>query len=247
MKYKFSFLVILISLFLYINACDFFRGYSQSYVIIINRKIVGKELINEKTNYKGELICLSEQERDTYGSKKKERRIIRTKMIFHEGESFPVSYSYESSAGISYDLKVMDGQIIRTLQEEGQSREITTPLEPDMLLFDLNAFHTISYWVSKYDRDKGGLQFIQTYFLPSGSIEKFSVAPVSVNFKVHETMGLKLRNYRIEIGDQMTMLLWLDEDNRLFRMFIRGPNVEVIRSDLYDQIKKQKESENRRS
>ena len=48
-------------------------------------------------------------------------------MVFPEGKLFPVSYSYESSAGISYDVKVKDGQIIRTLQKEGESQEKRTP------------------------------------------------------------------------------------------------------------------------
>ena len=39
-----------------------------------------------------------------------------------------------------------------------------------------------------------------------------------------------------QIGDQLTMLLWVDEDKRLCRMFLRGPNVEVIRSDLFDRL-----------
>ena len=219
-----------------------FGGYSQSYVIIVNRSMVGKEFINEKTNFKGELICLSEQERDTFGSKEKKRRIIRTKMVFQEGKPFPVSYSYDSGTGNSYELEVKDSQIIRTLQMEDGPQETITPLEPGMLMFDVNAIHTIVYWISNYDRDKWGRQVFQTYLLPAGSIEKLSVVPEAVNFRVHESMGVRLRNYRIEIGDQLTMLLWVDEDNRLFRMFLQGPNIELIRSDLYDLIKKEKES-----
>ena len=205
------------------NACDLFGGYSQSYVIIINRSIVGKEVIKEKTNIKGDLVCLSEQERDTYGSKEKKRRVIRTKMVFQEGKQFPVSYSYESSAGTSYDVKVKDGQIIRTVQKEGESQEDITPLDPDMLMFDMNAFHTIAYWISNYDIDKWGLQVFQTYLLPAGSIEKLSVVPAAVNLTMHETMGLRLRNYKIEFGDQFTMLLWVDEDKRL--SYYRGISV----------------------
>ena len=245
-KYRFPFFFILISFLLYLNACDMFGGYSQSYVIIINRSIVGKEMISEKTNFKDDLVCLSEQERDTFGSKKKKRRIIRTKMVFQEGKPFPVSYSFESSAGTSYDLSVKDGQIIRTHQVEGETQETITPLEPSMLMFDMNAFHTIAYWISNYDIEKWGRQVFQTYLLPAGSVAKLIVDPAAVNLSVHETMGLRLRNYRIEIGDQMTMLLWVDEDKRLFRMFFQGPNVEVIRSDLFDLINKNKESKDKK-
>ncbi len=224
-----------------------FGGYSQSYVIIVNRRIIGKEIINEKTKLNGDLVCLSEQERDTFGSKEKKRIIIRTKMVFQEENRFPVSYSYESDAGTSYEVKVRDGQIIRTRQVEGQTQETITPFDPDLLMFDLNAFHTIAYWISNYDVDKWGSQVFQTYLLPAGSIEKLSVIPAAVNLSVHESMGLRLRNYRIEIGDQMSMLLWVDEDKRLCRMFLQGPNVEVIRSDLFDLINKKMETRDKRS
>jgi hypothetical protein len=245
MKYRFPILLIPI-LLLIINACDLFGGYSQSYVIIINRSVVGKEMVSEKTNFKGDLVCLSEQERDTFGSKEKKQQIIRTRMVFQEGETFPVSYSYDSSAGTSYDVKVRDDQIIRTTRNEGKSQEIVTPFEPNMLMFDMNAFYTIAYWISNYDIDKWGRQLFQTYLLPAGSVAKLHVEPAAVNLTIHETMGLRLRNYKIEFGDQMSMFLWVDEDKRLCRMFFRGPNVEVIRSDLYEMIKKM-ESEDKKS
>ncbi|MBN2319405.1 MAG: hypothetical protein JXR49_10030 [Acidobacteria bacterium] len=227
-----------------IYACNFFGGYSQSYVILINRVKVGKEVISEKTNFKGDLVCLSEQERDTYGSKKKERRIIRTKIVFPEAKLFPVSYSYESSAGTSYDVKVEDGTIIRTLKEDGNSRESITPLEPDMLMLDLNAFHTIDYCIRKYDIKKGRPQVFQTYLLPAGSVAELSVIPDQIVIPEHETKALQLRNYEIRIGNEMTIFVWVDKDNHLYRMFSPSPNIEVIRSDLFERLEsKQKESE----
>jgi hypothetical protein len=246
-KYRFPFFFILISFLLYLNACNWFGGYSQSYVIIINRSIVGKEIVNEKTNIKGDLVCLSEQERDTFGSKKKDRRIIRTKMVFQQGKPFPVSYSYDSGARTSYEVKVKDGQIIRTHEVEGETQETITHLNPDMLMFDLNAFHTIAYWISNYDTDKGGPQVFQTYVMPAGSIERLSVIPAGIKIPQHENKRLQLRSYMIEITDDLTILLWVDKDNRLYRMFVRGPNVEVIRSDLFEQINETKKSRNKRS
>ena len=43
----------------------------------------------------------------------------------------------------------------------------------------------------------------------------------------------------------MTILLWVDKDNRLTRLFIQGLNIDVIRSDLFDLINKNKESKNK--
>ena len=246
MKYRFLLFFTLIPLILIINACDIFSRYSQLYIIVINRLKVGEEIINEKTDIKGNLVCLSEQERDTYGSKEKKRRRIRTKMVFPKGKQFPVSYSYESSSGNSYHVKVEDGQIIRTLSDEGESREFVTPLEPDMYMLDLNAFHTIDYWIRKYDAQKGGRQVVQTYLLPAGSVEKLAIIPADIIIPEHDNETMNLKNYEIDIGDGMTIFLWVDEFSRLYRLFFRGPNVEVIRADLYDSINKKKESRDKR-
>ena len=93
---------IVIPSLLSLHACISSHDYSQSYVILINKKRVGTEIVNEKTDIKGNLICISEQEMDTPASKDKKRRIIRTRMVFEKGKLFPVSYSYESSAGLCY-------------------------------------------------------------------------------------------------------------------------------------------------
>lgn len=221
-----------------LNTCGLSQDYSQSYVIVINHVKVGKEIINEKINFKGDLVCISEQERDTYDSKEKKRRIIRTKIVLPEGKLFPVSYSYESSAGISYDVKVKDGQIIQMRQKEGESRETITPLEPGMLMFDMNAFHTISYWIRNYDDNKGRNQVFQTYFPNTASIGQISITADEIVIPEHETKELQLRNYEIEIGDRLRMLLWVDKDNHLYRMFVQGLNLEVIRTDLFDRLNK---------
>ena len=227
---------IVIPLLLSIHACISSHDYSQTYTIVINRLEVGKEIVSEKTDLKGDLVCLSEEERDTYGSKEKKRRTTRTKMVFEEGKQFPVSYSYESNSGTSYELKVEGGQIVRTIQNKEESRESIAPLEPGMVMLDLNAFHTIDFWIRKYDVKKGGRQVIQTYLLPAGSTEKLSVIPADISIPEHETEALQLKNYEIEMGEGMAIILWVDKDNRLYRLYFRGPNLEVIRSDLYERL-----------
>lgn len=229
------------------NACSGSNDYSETYIIVINGLKVGKEIISEKTDIRGNLVCLSEQERDTFGSKEKKRRIIKTKMIFPEGKQFPVSYSYESTSGTSYDVKVEDGQIMRTFKKDSESRESITPLEPGMLMLDLNAFYTIDYWIRKYNFNKGGRQVLQTYLLPAGSIQKLSIIPTKISIPEHESKKLQLKNYEIEIGDGMTILLWVDKDNRLYRLFFRGPNIEMIRADLFDRLNKKTNQVNKRS
>jgi hypothetical protein len=236
MKYRFLFFVVLLAFLLSINACDFFGGYSQSYVIVVNKKRVGKEIINERTDIKGNLVCLSEQEMDTPASKEKKRIIIRTKTVFRDENLFPVSYSYESSAGTSYDVKVEDGQIIRTLKKEEGPQVTQTPLEPGMLMLDLTVFYTIDYWIRNYDVTRGGQQVLQTYLLPAASIRQLSIIPAQIFIPEHETKALRLKNYEIDIGHGITMLLWVDKDNRLYRLFIRGPDIDVIRSDLFDKL-----------
>lgn len=233
-----SIFILLIPFLISIYACGPSQDYSQSYVILINQKRVGKEIVSEKTNIKGNLVCLSEQEMDTPASKNKKRRIIKTKMVLPKGKLVPVSYSYESNAGISYDVKVRDGQIIRTRQKEGETQETITPLDPDTIMLDLTVFHTIDYWIRKYDVKKGGRQILQTYLLPSASIRQLSIIPTKTFIPEHE---LQLKNFEIEIGDRVTMLLWVDKNNRLYRAFIKGPNIEVIRSDLFDRLNKKKE------
>lgn len=197
----------------------------------------------EKTSYKGDLVCISEQERDTFSSKKKKQTIIRTKLVLPKGKQFPVSYSYDSSEGISYDVKVENGKIIRTRQKEGQSLETVKPFKPDTLMFDMNAYHTISYLIRNYDMNKGGNQVFQTYFPHTASIERITVIPDGMVIPEHETKVLQLKNYEIEMGDRLRMLLWVDKDNHLYRMFVQGLNLEVIRSDLYDRINQKKKSE----
>jgi hypothetical protein len=239
MKIKLFFSFVLVTFLAGIFSCSDSRDYSQSYIILLNKKKVGKEIIKQKTDIKGKLVCLSEQEMHTPGSKERKRRIIRTKMVFQEGKLFPVSYSYESSAGTSYDVIVKDGQIIKTLKKEGESQESTTPLEPGMLMLDLTVFHTIDYWIRKYEADKGGRQVLQTYLLPAATVERLSIVPDNTFIPEHES---KVKNYEIKIGKELTMLLWVDKENRLYRMFIRDLNIEVIRSDLFDRLHKKIES-----
>ena len=159
-------------------------------------------------------------------------------MVFEKGKLFPVSYSYESSTGTSYNIKVEDGQIIRMLKEDGDSRESTTPIEPNMLMLDLTVFHTIDYWIRGYDATRWETQVFQTYLLPSASIEKLSINPVNTGILEQESKELRLKNYEIEMQNGLSMLLWVDKGNHLYRLFIKGPNIDVIRSDLFDRLNK---------
>ena len=237
MKIRIFFSLLLISFLTGIFSCGGSSDYSETYIILINQERVGKEIITEKTDRTGNLVCISEQEMDSSGSKGKKRRIIRTKTVFSKGIFFPVSYSYESSSGISYDIKVEGGKIIKTLKNKGESSETITSLKSDMLMLDLTVFHTINYWIRKFDENKRGQQVFQTYLPATASIERLSVVSDGVIIPEHDS---QLKNYEIKIGNELTMLLWMDKDNRLYRMFIKGPNIDVIRSDLFDRLNKNK-------
>jgi hypothetical protein len=219
-----------------INAWSSTYVYSQSYIIVIKGKEAGREIVNEKIDEDGNLICTSEHEIIIPTSKEKKPRKFKTKMILPKGELFPISYSYESNEGISYDVKVKDAQIIVTLQKEGESKESKYPFDPGMLMIDLNVYHTIDYLIRKYDVQKGGLQVLRTYLLHADRIEPLEVSPVKSVKHEYETKVLQLKSYQIEIPDRLTMYLWVNKDNRLYRMFIPGLNIDVIQSDLFSEL-----------
>ena len=196
---------------------------------------------------RGNLVRLSEQERDIYiGPKEKKQKVIKTKTVIPKGQLFPVSYSFDSNTGSSFDLKLEDGKIIRTIKD-GNSNKSVTPLEHGMLMLDLSAFHTIDHWINNYNEKKGGKQVFQTYLLPSATTRKISIVPSDIFLPKNFTGGIKLKNYEIEVTDRLTILLWVDSDNRLYRMFVKGPDIDIVRTDLYDQIKKNNNQEDKRS
>ncbi len=239
--YSFIAFIFLLGIF----SCGTSNEYSQSFIILINGLKVGKLLINEKPDFNGNLVLLSEQERDTYTSKGKTRKIIKTKMIIPEEKLFPISYSYDSSNGTSYNVKLENGKIIRTIQIEGELQEYKKPFKQGMLMLDLMGYHTVDYWIRRYDRDKGGQQVFLTYLLPTGTIKPLTVTPVRTFIHENESKDLKLRNYEIEIDERLTILIWVDSNNHLYRMYFKGPNVEVLHSDLYDQLNKIKQSKDK--
>lgn len=247
MKIKLFFSFVLLTFLAGILSCGDSIDYSQSYIILSNRQKVGKLIVNEKTDIKDKLVYLSEQEMDIPGSKEKKRIITSTKTVFQKGESFPVSYSCELSAGTSYTVKVEDGQIIRTLNKKEGPQVIKTHLEPGIVMLDLTVFHTIEYWIRNYDLNKGERQVFKTYLLPYDSIEKVPVIPAGITIPEHETKALQLKNFEIEIRDGRTIMLWVDKDNHLYRMFIKGPDIEVIRTDLFSRLNKKKNREHKKS
>ncbi|MBN1568667.1 MAG: hypothetical protein JXA73_12540 [Acidobacteria bacterium] len=237
--------IILVSFSLITHACISSHDYSQSYIIMNGGERVGKEIINEKTDRKGNLVCLSEQEMNPPGSKDKRRRTITTKIVFPKGQQFPVSYSQESSAGASYDVKVESGQIIRTYKMNGESRESKTPLTPDLLILNPTVFQTIDYWIRHYDFKKGGQQFYKTYLLPGGSVERLSIFPLETAIHKYKGNVIQLRNYRIEFREGLAMLIWVDRDKRLCRLFLEGSNIDVVRDDLFGQVSAQRDSKSK--
>lgn len=213
--------------------------YSETYVIVLNGIEIGREVVIEKKGIKDSLICLSEQVRDMPASEKKGRNTVRTKIVFENGNLFPSSYSYKSDTGLSYDIKAEGDKIIKTLKGD----TFTEPLEKGMLILDMTVFTTMDYWFRKYDTDKKGRQLFTTYLLPSGSVQRLSIVPIRTGIHEKESRELELKNYQIGIPDKLDMFLWVDKNKRLARLFIRGLNMDVIRSDLFKLINKNKESE----
>lgn len=211
------------------NACNFFKNYSQSYVILLNTRQVGKEVVSEKTNLKGDTVCLSEREMNPPNGG--ERQVIRTRMVIPKGGRFPVSYAQESGGGNSYEMKLDGEQVLKTGGSAGESR---TPFIPDMLLLNPTVFHTLDYWIRHYDLQKGGQQFFRTYLLPGGSVERVSVFPLEADMVESGGKKVVLKNYRIEFEEGLTLLIWVDEDARLCRALMQGSNLDVVRSDFYE-------------
>jgi len=228
--------VVLIPLLLITPACMSSRTYSQSYVILMDNKEVGKETVNEKTDRKGNRTCFSEQEMESPAAKDKKRRIISAEMVFPEGKLFPASYSQESSAGASFDIRLEGGQIIKTLKSGKDSGEIKTPFNPDLGMLNMTVFHTIDYWIRQYDVSKGGQQFFKTYLLPAGTLERISIFPVETLTREIGGKALLITYYEMRVGDGLTANLWVDQNQRLCRLFILGANIDVVRSDLYAQL-----------
>ena len=243
MKYNKLLIFTLISFFICINACSRSNNYSEEYVIVVDRKKAGKLIINEKTDIKGNLLCLSEQKMDTLGSKDKKQKIIKTKTVFQKDKFFPVSYSYEASMEAPYDVNVDDGQIIRTLKKTEGSQIIRTPHEPGIPFLDINAFHTIDYLFRKYDFKKGGRQVFKAYLLPLATIEKLSIIPGDINIPDHNRQA---KNFEIK-AKLFSIILWLDKDNRLYRIYLKNSNVEVIRTDLFEKLNNKIKQENKKS
>lgn len=230
---------ILIFILLFLASCGSPQDYSQTYIIVMNRKKIGTEVVNEKTDRNGNRTCIAEQALDSGpNAKDKKQRIIKTKMVIPKGQLFPSSYAYDSDTDSSYEIKVEDGKIINTnkTQEESEVKQI--PFDPGMPMLSLTSYHTIDYWIRKYDEKKRGDQNIQTYLFPSASIVKIMVTPSNTILPDHDNKELKIKNYEIEVDNEINILLWVDQDNRLYRMFIQGPNIEVIREDLFLKIEK---------
>ncbi len=231
---------ILIFILLFLASCGSPQDYSQTYIILMNRKKVGTEVVNEKTDKNGNRTCIAEQVLDSGpNAKNKKQRIIKTKMVIPKDQLFPSSYIYDSDTGSSIEIRVEDGKIIsRDKKEEGvEVKEM--PFEPGIPMLSLTLYHTIDYWIHKYDEKKRGDQDIQTYLFPTASIVKIMVTPSNTILPDHDNKELKIRNYEIEVENEMKILLWVDQDNRLYRMFIQGPNIEVIREDLFLKIEKE--------
>lgn len=242
MKVKIFASMVFLSIFATILSCGSSDNYSETYFIMINGKKVGKEIITEKKDIKGNLICLCEQERDLLvGPKETKQRIIKTKAVFPKGQIFPSSYSYDSSTGTSYDIKIENGKIIKTFKQEDKLSEIQSPFETGIRMLDLSIFHTIDYWFRNYDKNKGKHQKFETYLLPSANIKQISIIPANNTIPINEPIERDLKNYEIAVRDRLTIILWVDKNNRLYRMFVKGPNIDVVRSDLYDIINKKEE------
>jgi hypothetical protein len=198
-------------------------------VVLANNAKVGTLMTVEKIDRKGNLTCLSEQERNADGTKEKKRIGNRTKVLFPKGQFFPSSYSCEFIDGISYSIKVGDGQIIRTFIREGKTEESKAPFEPGMAMLDLSILHTIEYWFRNYDHAKGGTQTIRTYLLPSGRVMDLVISPVK------SIAPDDISEYQVNHGSDIKISLWVNKENRLARMNIEGINIGIIRSDLYDK------------
>jgi len=210
--------------------------YTQSYTILIDGSIAGKETVTEIIHENGNLLCTSEHEVDIRNPGKKGRRFFSTKMVLPEGEFFPVSYSYKSDVGISYNLSRTETQITSIIQRAEGSRKSTVPFNPDMVLLDPNIYHLYDYWIRKYDTGKRGLQALET-FVPHTAVSTSIMAEAVIDSDLNlETQTLHLRSYRVEVPDVWTAALWVDNDNRLVRLFISGPDIEVIRTDLLPEI-----------
>ena len=202
---------------------------------------MGKLIVNEKNDVKGNLVCLFEQEMNIPSAKEK-KQIVRAKMVFQGGKSFPVTYSCDSSPGVTYSIEIENDKIVRMLKNKNGKKENVKPYKPEMTLLDLVVYPTVTYLIRQYDANKGGDQFFQTYTLPYDSVEKIAVIPKKITMPEHETRELQLKNYEIEVREDLKLLVWIDKDKHLYRMFAQGPNVEVIRSDLFDRLNKKMES-----
>ncbi|MGD9158302.1 MAG: hypothetical protein PVG39_07850, partial [Desulfobacteraceae bacterium] len=138
--------------------------------------------------------------------------------------------------GPSYEINVEDRKIIKTLKTKGKTPETISPLEPDMPMLDLSVFHTIDYWIRMYDDKKGGKQVYKTYILPSATIRQISIIPGNDIIPEPESRKMALKNYEIKVRERLIIFLWVDTNNRLYRMFVKGPDIDIIRADLFDRI-----------
>lgn len=229
--------IFLISVLLYLSACSGPQDYSQTYVILMNRNKVGTEIVNEKTDKKGNRVYLAEQEINiSPNSKDKNIRIIRTKTVIGKGDIFPSSYSYDSNNGTNYDLKIEDGEIIRIFKNQEDRHIPKIPFNSKMLMFDLSVYHTVDYWIQKYNINKGGQQSFKTYLLPAGSVVNLVVSLSETPETEYENDTKKLKHFEIVMDNEISILLWTDQNSRLYRLFINGPNIEVIRSDIFSKL-----------
>ncbi len=228
---------LILLIMLCISNCSGPQDYAQSYVITINGKVTGKEVVTEKTDIKGNRIYLSEQERDiNAGPDNIKKRIIKTKTVFPKGEIFPSLYSYDSNSGTSFEIKLEGGKIIHTVNKDGTPQETVTTYEQGMLILDLGTFHTINFWISGCNSDIKKEQTFKTYTLPSSTVRTVSVIPGNELIPEKESKKMRLKNYEITVRKNLTIRLWVDENNRLYRMFVKGPNIDILRSDLFDRL-----------
>lgn len=236
--------LLLVFILFCLSACSGPNDYSETYIILRDGESVGKEIIHEKIDRKGNRTCLSEQEMVMFSkSKGKKESVISTKTIIPNKELFPTFYSYESNTGTSFNIKLEDGKIIKTQKNKGEVTEIITPIEPGMLMLDLSVFHTINYWFRKYNINKKEPQVFRTYFPHSASIGSVSVSPGDTVTPVHN-LQVQLKNYEMEVDNELKILLWMDKENHLYWM--QGPNIDVIQSDLYDRLNKKMNQENKK-
>ena len=163
------------------------------------------------------------------------RLAFETTSVFAKGTSNLMSYSFKYLSGNSkdyYDVAIKGGKINRVLSRAGNISETSLPLQPGMVILDVNVYHQYDELARLYDFRKGGRQTFSNFIPVIGNDLPLAVTWLEDSKLEYAQGAIPVRNFKIEFVGVRTGNFATDMKGRLVRLILRESELEVVRKDL---------------